>query len=297
MPETYVAFDLSIESQFDLPPLPAGTGPPEIRLRLASLPNFDWDARTSTHAFQVHGPKTYLAGWKDLLTLKMIQGHTLLADPAPDLQNTHFRQAVLGIGLGLLMRTRYPLVLHASCVARNGAGLILAGPKGSGKSTLAAHLCERGWRLISDDVVPIRLTRGEAHAVPSFPQIKLQKEVARRVSLSATHREVAELSTRKHLWTIPDHFCAEPVPVRAAAILEHSDSLDAHPLTGSEATRLIASQLYAPRLIGRWGMECSSLLDCASLADGISVSRVTRPDGRETIPAVVEILTDVGLPA
>ncbi|MFD1911471.1 HPr kinase/phosphorylase [Halodurantibacterium flavum] len=44
-----------------------------------------------------------------------------------------------------------PLVLHASCVAWKGRGLILVGPSGSGKSTTALHLMAFGADLVADD--------------------------------------------------------------------------------------------------------------------------------------------------
>jgi HPr kinase/phosphorylase len=45
--------------------------------------------------------------------------------------------------------------LHASCVSRNGDGVLLIGPSGSGKSDLALRLLGRGFTLVADDRVDI----------------------------------------------------------------------------------------------------------------------------------------------
>lgn len=45
--------------------------------------------------------------------------------------------------------------IHATCVSRNGAGVLLLGPSGSGKSDLALRLLECGFVLVSDDRVNI----------------------------------------------------------------------------------------------------------------------------------------------
>ena len=46
-----------------------------------------------------------------------------------------------------------PLLIHASCVAIQGVGVLLRGPSGSGKSDLALRLIDRGAELVADDYV------------------------------------------------------------------------------------------------------------------------------------------------
>ena len=45
--------------------------------------------------------------------------------------------------------------LHASCCARNGKGVLIAGPPGSGKSSLLLLLLGHGFRLVADDRVVV----------------------------------------------------------------------------------------------------------------------------------------------
>ncbi len=45
--------------------------------------------------------------------------------------------------------------IHASCAARDGAGVLLLGPPGSGKSDLALRLLDCGFMLVADDRVEI----------------------------------------------------------------------------------------------------------------------------------------------
>ena len=46
-----------------------------------------------------------------------------------------------------------PTTLHASAVARHGAGVLLLGPPGAGKSDLAFRLITAGFDLVADDQV------------------------------------------------------------------------------------------------------------------------------------------------
>jgi HPr kinase/phosphorylase len=45
--------------------------------------------------------------------------------------------------------------IHASCAARDGAGVLLLGPSGCGKSDMVLRLLDRGFRLVADDRVDI----------------------------------------------------------------------------------------------------------------------------------------------
>lgn len=48
-----------------------------------------------------------------------------------------------------------PAGLHASCAARQGAGVLLLGPAGAGKSDLVLRLLHHGFTLVADDQVII----------------------------------------------------------------------------------------------------------------------------------------------
>lgn len=61
------------------------------------------------------------------------------------------------VDLACRLEDRLLLVHGAGLVSPRGRGLLLIAPGGSGKTTLAAALDAEGWRLLSDDVVPVGL--------------------------------------------------------------------------------------------------------------------------------------------
>jgi len=67
-------------------------------------------------------------------------------------------------------------ILHASCVAIGGRGVLLTGASGAGKSDLALRLIDRGATLVGDDGVVIETREGRLHARPG-PNIEGQMEV------------------------------------------------------------------------------------------------------------------------
>jgi len=50
--------------------------------------------------------------------------------------------------------------LHASCVAKDGRGILIYGCSGSGKSDLALRLIDRGALLVSDDYTMVHRVEG-----------------------------------------------------------------------------------------------------------------------------------------
>ncbi|MBR0671071.1 HPr kinase/phosphorylase [Neoroseomonas soli] len=47
------------------------------------------------------------------------------------------------------------MLVHGSCVSRNGAAALLLGSPGAGKSDLALRMLGRGWELVADDQVMV----------------------------------------------------------------------------------------------------------------------------------------------
>ena len=77
------------------------------------------------------------------------------------------------------MRRRSPVIrpqnplpdadtIHATLVAKDGAGVLLRGPSGAGKSDLGLRLLGRGWQLVADDRVEI--TRAAAVVYGTAPR-------------------------------------------------------------------------------------------------------------------------------
>jgi serine kinase of HPr protein (carbohydrate metabolism regulator) len=51
--------------------------------------------------------------------------------------------------------------LHATCIVKDGRGVLISGRSGSGKSDLALRLIDRGASLVSDDYTMVRRINGK----------------------------------------------------------------------------------------------------------------------------------------
>lgn len=80
---------------------------------------------------------------------------------------------LVGPVLGLLLRLRGVMCLHASAVAFGDRAVAFVGSEGAGKSTTAAALAQRGHAVISDDVVALVEREGRFSVLPAYPHLSL----------------------------------------------------------------------------------------------------------------------------
>ena len=84
------------------------------------------------------------------------------------------RAYLLGSIFVVLCQQRGLLPLHASAIAGKSGVVAFLANSGQGKSTLAAHLAQRGFRVLADDVCLVDATQpGSAMVIPTAPWLKL----------------------------------------------------------------------------------------------------------------------------
>lgn len=103
-----------------------------------------------------------------------IGGDHMLADAAPMALAHGLLAAEMGMNMQMALGWRRHLLLHASCVEKDGRALVMTGESGSGKSTLAAQLGERGWRLMGDEFALLDPATGGVFAFPRLVSLKNQ---------------------------------------------------------------------------------------------------------------------------
>ena len=125
--------------------------------------------------------------------------------------------------------------VHGSCIARDGAGVLLLGPSGSGKSDLVLRLLDYGFRLVADDRVDI--VAGIARAPATLEGLL---EVRGLGILCLPHADSAMIELVADCGLAPERM---PCPAR-------------HHVLGVPIIGVNATAASAPSLIGR-------ALDCA----------------------------------
>ncbi len=99
-------------------------------------------------------------------------------------------------------------IIHASCVAIDGRGILLLGPSGSGKSDLALRLIDGGARLVADDQVAVAaegstLIAAAADQISGLVEVRGLGIIALEAVPTAPLRLVVELVTPDRVERLP----------------------------------------------------------------------------------------------
>lgn len=80
---------------------------------------------------------------------------------------------LLGPVLGIVLRLRGVICLHASAVSMGGKAIAFVGVEGAGKSTIAALFAQKGHAVLSDDIVALLEREDSFYVPPAYPFLNL----------------------------------------------------------------------------------------------------------------------------
>jgi hypothetical protein len=239
--------------------------------------------RPAIRATRHHGSASLRLAFADGPTVDFdASGGTVQVRVAPGQTVAETASYLLGPVLGILLRLRGVLCLHASAVAIDGEGVAFVGPPGSGKSTLAAAFAAAGRDVLSDDTVALRPRDRRWFASSGYPRLRLWPDAAGALGVDDGGEGAASLngSMRRHVDVqAAGRFRLTPVPLGAIYLLEFGDPgerLRVDAVLGAQAVTELAANTFAGRVLDRdqRGREFDALI---SLAGAVCVRRLRRP--------------------
>lgn len=193
---------------------------------------------------------------------------------------------LLGPILGFYLRLLGTVSLHASVFEFNGKAVALIGPGGAGKSTLIASLAQAGFKVLNEDVAPLRETshphpslrdgpslKGEAQdrknwipasagmtdslfsVLPGYPLIRLWPKTVEHLFGSRDAMPQLTPSWDKRSWSQVQggiKFGEEPLPLSAVYLLaprEESNAPRVEPVTPRDALISLVTNTYVNYLL------------------------------------------------
>ncbi|MDF2858649.1 MAG: hypothetical protein K0Q87_4500 [Neobacillus sp.] len=213
----YKAFGFSVLSDIPLPELAQLSHDSEIadiEIKVSDLSVKWFELKGEPNKFIVKS-NLIMFQLTDIGIFSIEYGNSISVTPFKGANEDQIRLYILGTCMGGLLFQRGIFPLHGSVVAINGEAYAFIGDSGAGKSTLASAFLNRGFQLLSDDVIAISISPNEAipFVIPSYPQQKLWQESLDKLGLSNNRLRPIYGRESKYCVPISSQYYDKPLPL------------------------------------------------------------------------------------
>lgn len=118
---------------------------------------------------------------------EVINGNKIIMNCVHDADPRAIEMFLLAQVFAALLIQRGTFPLHGSTVVKNGVGITIVGSAGSGKSTLSTALMQKGWKMVTDDIISVGFSDNLPMVYPSFPFQKIWRETADNLNVDLTN--------------------------------------------------------------------------------------------------------------
>jgi hypothetical protein len=210
----------------------------------------------------------------------------------------------LGAVMGMVLRLRGMICLHASVAAVGSRAVVILGSKGAGKSSMAATLAERGHAVLSDDVAVITKSSGSYAVHAGYPRLRLWPATLRALNVDLDLTPVLSTFDKRYLELNEENgddrwrFQSEPLPLGTIYLLKRDDALDGPEIELVPAAERLATLIehtsvrFMPLEAAQRKQEFAEF---GRLAMAVPFFRIHRPDGVNHLTAQCEAITNIAL--
>jgi hypothetical protein len=205
---------------------------------------------------------------------------------------------LLGPVLGLVLHLCGVPCLHASAISVDDRAFALLGGAGAGKSTMASAFAQRGFPVLTDDIVALSRQADSFLVWPTYPHLRLWPK-----SVEFLFDEVDALPRITPTWdkryldlTRPGYrFQDAPLPLSAIYVLDgrqaDDDAPRVTPISGAAALVTLIGNTYMSTLLDR-SIRASEFDFLAELLGHISVRRVTPHSDPSRVHELCDLILD-----
>ncbi|MCP5463302.1 MAG: hypothetical protein H7A34_09100 [bacterium] len=286
----YSTYGLTLASTLPFPELSSGKGKVDVNIIIAQTEGAASHEHSPILCVDVSPTRVHLI-WGGVGDLIIEDSQRITVLPGPNADEDALRLFILGAGLGVLLHQRGLLVLHASGVVINDRVVGFIGAKGWGKSTTTAILHQRGYALISDELLVARFDdQGQPRVLPGSPQIRLWSDAL--VSTGGNLDSAVRVRSGIDKFNI-NALCMAPEDLRLHCLylLDAGEELSIRPMSPSEAFFGVVPHLYVHRFgtsfLKAMGMEYT-FQQLNQLLKKINVRRLLRLKNLNQLPDIAQ---------
>lgn len=224
---SYKAFGFNIISEIPLPELTERIDISENEIDI--IINRDnlitlWNELSTQKKKYVVTDQIVMFDIPDIAIFSIEDGKKISVSPKRGYDEEIARLYILGTCMGALLMQRRLYPLHGSAIVIDGNAYAFIGDSGAGKSTLAATFINRGYQLLSDDVICVSFTKKNAPIItPSYPQQKLWQESLDLFGMNSNQFKPLYERETKYAIPVDSNFFSDPLPLAGVFELVKTD--------------------------------------------------------------------------
>lgn len=278
----YKAFGFTVSSEVYLPELPIITLPSslaDITIKRGDVIG-KWNELSQSDSHFIIDESQIMFRVPNKAVFLIQNGREIYYSPLDDLADEHFRLYLLGTCMGAILLQRRIFPLHGSCIVINDHAYAIVGHSGAGKSTLASAFLQRGYQLLSDDVIPVIFSAEQVPMViPSYPQQKLWMESLEQFGMESSHYKPLVERETKFSVPVTTQFVDNPMPLGGIIelIKTEDDDIQIKRITGMERFHALFTHTYRNIFLEKSGLIDWHFSTSAQLANKISFHQLSRP--------------------
>ena len=290
----YRAFGLNIQSDFEIPEMQSVDHVhTDVSVVMAEVPGkIDNPVREGVR-FQLTDNE-FLLNVDNVASYYVADGNSIRVEKRNGSTLQEMRLFLLGVVFGALLHQRGMVPFHASALKRSHeAGFLIFGRSGIGKSTLTAHLLKQGYNLLSDDISVVKQKNSQVYGYPSYPFIKLWKDVMDHVNFTAETGTRLRDPLEKYGYRMEENFQGEPAPLNQVFILHvhNKDQYKVEELKGIEKFNALKNQTFRFQFVTEKNRSAHFAV-VNQLAQSTSVYNVTRPQAPMDTEKLHQVIRD-----
>ncbi|MEH6954651.1 aldolase [Neobacillus drentensis] len=288
----YNAFGFSVKSKIPFPELLVVDNERDsidIEIELKDLSKL-WIELTDSQSTLVMNETLVMFQVSDTAIFLVEEGRRISVSPIGEYKEDVIRLYLLGSCMGAILMQRGIIPLHGSAVAINGKAYAIIGDSGAGKSTLASAFLQKGYQLLTDDVIGVYFTKDNVPMViPSYPQQKLWQKSLDEFGID--NRKLRPIYQRETKFAIPikDQFIANPLPLAGLfeLALTESAEIELKQIEGLSRLQTILIHTYRNFLIQNLGLSNWHFTNSTKIVNRAPMYQLRRPNNTFTANELV----------
>lgn len=221
-------------------------------------------------------------------SIQILNGKRIVLDIQSKDYDDLFELYILGSSLAIIMIQRKIMSFHGGFIELNNRHIVITGSSGAGKSSLVTRLLKNQGKLISDDVIPLKINEKKIYGCYSYPTQKVHQSLIDLYNLeNRVIRRLPEIDKRdKYIINRKDQFLQQVLAIDMVIEVEVNKDILEPELTKLqyyEKVERLIRHFYRVEYYRFYGLQQQHLQMSMRMAKTIPYYVLSRPEEGITV--------------